>query len=96
MRDFAGVKRTPKSPLRDTLATNLRLLRAERGWSQERLAHEAGLNRTYLSAVERSEQNISIDNVWRLCVALEIAPDKILAAKDQRQVSKPVELSPKV
>ena len=40
----------------------MRMLRAERGWSQERLAEEAGLNRTYLSAVERSEQNISIDN----------------------------------
>ena len=66
------MKRVPKSPLRDALASNLRRLRAERGWSQERLAHESGLNRTYLSAVERSEQNISIDNVHRLAAALEL------------------------
>lgn len=66
------MKRTPKSKLRDVLARNLRLLRAERGWSQERLAHELGLNRTYLSAVERSEQNISVDNIARLAKALHV------------------------
>lgn len=70
--NLLGVKRTPKSKLRDVLARNLRLLRADRGWSQERLAHEAGLNRTYLSAVERSEQNISVDNVARLAIALHV------------------------
>lgn len=50
----------------------MRLLRADRGWSQERLAEEAGLNRTYLSAVERSEQNISIDNLYRIGVAFDV------------------------
>lgn len=60
------MKTTPKSPLRDIVARNMRKLRAERGWSQEFLANEAGLNRTYLSAVERSEQNISIDNLYRV------------------------------
>lgn len=63
------MKRTVKSPLRDVLARNMRLLRAERGWSQEYLAAEAGLNRTYLSAVERSEQNISLDNIYKIAVA---------------------------
>lgn len=60
------MKTTPKSPLREVVARNMRQLRAERGWSQEFLAHEAGLNRTYLSAVERSEQNISLDNLYRV------------------------------
>lgn len=73
------MKRVPKSPLRDRLATNLRLLRAEFGWSQERLALEANLNRTYLSAVERSEQNISIDNLWRLAQALQVAPERLIS-----------------
>lgn len=50
----------------------MRMLRAERAWSQERLAEEAGLNRTYLSAVERSEQNISIDNLYRVAVGLGV------------------------
>ncbi|WP_245707947.1 hypothetical protein [Celeribacter baekdonensis] len=38
------MKTTPKSPLRDIVARNMRKLRAERSWSQEFLANEAGLN----------------------------------------------------
>lgn len=61
-----------KNSLRQVLATNLRLLRNERGWSQEDLAGEAGLHRTFVGAVERAERNISIDNVERLAVALSV------------------------
>jgi transcriptional regulator with XRE-family HTH domain len=47
-------------------------LRAERGLSQEALAHECGINRTYLSGVERSERNVSIDNIARIARGLRI------------------------
>jgi transcriptional regulator with XRE-family HTH domain len=43
----------------------MRLLSAERGLSQAALAHESGINRTYLGGVERSERNVSIDNIAR-------------------------------
>ena len=76
------MKRTPKSPLRDVLARNMLLLRAEKGWSQERLAEEAGLNRTYLSAVERSEQNISIDNLYRVAKGLGVEAHTLLTHRD--------------
>jgi len=66
------VKRTHKGPLRDILARNMRRLRAERGLSQEALAHAAGLNRTYLSAVERAERNVSIDNIGRIAKGLRV------------------------
>jgi transcriptional regulator with XRE-family HTH domain len=72
------VKRTHKGPLRDTLAKNMRRLRAARGLSQEALAHESGLNRTYLSGVERSERNVSIDNIARIAEGLGIEPWKLL------------------
>jgi transcriptional regulator with XRE-family HTH domain len=72
------VKRTHKGPLRDVLAKNLRRLRAARGWSQEALAHESGLNRTYLSSVERAERNVSIDNIARIAKAFEVEPWKLL------------------
>jgi transcriptional regulator with XRE-family HTH domain len=50
----------------------MRRLRAERGLSQEALAHECGINRTYLSSVERSERNVSIDNIGRVAGALDV------------------------
>lgn len=41
---------------------------------------KSGLNRTYLSAVERSEQNISVDNIARLAAALNIEAGDLLEA----------------
>lgn len=75
------MKTTPKSPLRDIVARNMRRLRAERGWSQEYLANETGLNRTYLSAVERSEQNISVDNLYRVAEGLGVESWTLLKAE---------------
>ena len=73
-----SVKRTHKGPLRDILAKNMRRLRAARGLSQEALAHECGINRTYLSAIERSERNVSIDNIAPIGKGLRIDPWKLL------------------
>lgn len=75
------MKRTHKGPLRDILATNMRRLRAERGLSQEALAHAAGLNRTYLSAVERAERNVSIDNIGRIAKGLRVEAWTLLREK---------------
>ena len=61
-----------------TLARNLRLLRAQKGISQEELADLAGLHRTYIGSVERGERNISIDNIAKLSDAFGIAPNKLL------------------
>ncbi|MFZ3328711.1 MAG: helix-turn-helix transcriptional regulator [Methylocella sp.] len=52
--------------------------RAERGLSQEALAHECGINRTYLSAVERAERNVSIDNIARIAKGLGVEPCMLL------------------
>jgi transcriptional regulator with XRE-family HTH domain len=72
------VKRTHKGKLRDVLARNMRRLRAARGLSQEALAHDCGINRTYLSSVERSERNVSIDNIARIAKGLQIDPWRLL------------------
>lgn len=62
--------------LRRALAANVRRLRSARGWSQEVLAFESGLHRTFVAHVERAARNISLDNIARLAVALEVtAPD---------------------
>jgi transcriptional regulator with XRE-family HTH domain len=72
------VKKTHKGPLRDVLARNMRRLRAARGLSQEALAHECGINRTYLSGVERSERNVSIDNIARIARGLKVKAGVLL------------------
>jgi transcriptional regulator with XRE-family HTH domain len=56
----------------------MRLLRAKRGLTQEALAHEAGLNRVYLSGIERAERNVSIDNIARIAKGLQVEPWKLL------------------
>jgi transcriptional regulator with XRE-family HTH domain len=68
--------KTPKeqTPARETLAKNLRRLRARLGISQEQLGALAGLHRTYISSVERGERNVSIDNIERLAKALKVMP----------------------
>ena len=53
-------------------AANLRLARRLRDVSQEALALDAGLSRTYVSEVERGERNVSIDNMGLLADALQI------------------------
>ncbi len=55
-----------------TLATNLKARRNELGLSQEDLALEAGLHRTFVAHVERGVRNISIDNIEKLAIALKI------------------------
>ena len=56
----------------------MRRLRAARGLSQEALAFECGINRTYLSAAERSERNVSIDNIARIARGLKIEPWRLI------------------
>ena len=65
--------------LRKTLGSNLRRLRLDRGWSQEDLAHRAGLHRTYVSSVERAQRNISIDQIERLADAFDTPPSDLFA-----------------
>lgn len=64
--------------LRKIFAANLRRAREERGLSQEALAHDAGLHRTYVGSVERGERNISIDNIGRLAAALGLEPGDLM------------------
>jgi transcriptional regulator with XRE-family HTH domain len=53
-------------------ADRIRELRAERGWSQERLAEEADLHRTYIGGIERSLRNVSLFNIAKLAHAFGV------------------------
>ncbi|QBB68892.1 XRE family transcriptional regulator (plasmid) [Pseudolysobacter antarcticus] len=67
------MKRTPpRANPREVLALNLKRLRAIHGWSQDTLALEAGLDRTFVAHVERLRRNIALDNIEKLAVALGV------------------------
>jgi len=68
-----------KMSARMRFAHRLRERRLGLGLSQEELADRAGLHRTYVGSVERSERNISVDSMERLAEALELDVVELLA-----------------
>lgn len=67
--------------IRDFFARNLRRLRQERDWSQEELAGRADIDRTYVSALERSRYSASIDMVARLADVFGVSASSMLERK---------------
>lgn len=63
----------PPSDLRRVFASRVRAQRKALGLSQEALADEAQVHRTFIGAVERAETNISIDNIARISAALGVS-----------------------
>jgi transcriptional regulator with XRE-family HTH domain len=63
---------------------NLKKFRLERGLSQEDLADECGLHRTYVSSVERGERNITVDNMDKLAIALGVDLSELISPNDER------------
>jgi len=58
--------------VRRRLGLNVQRIRREKGWSQEELADQSGLHRTYISGVERGVRNPTITIVARLAIALGV------------------------
>lgn len=54
-------------------AINLKLQRKMRGLSQEKLAMLSGLHRTYIAGIETARRNVSLKNIEKLALALEIS-----------------------
>lgn len=73
-----GDIRTHPLYLQSLLASNVRLVRVARGLSQEELADRASLDRTYISSIERRLRNVSIQNIQRLALALQVDPRELL------------------
>lgn len=70
---------------RENLAVNLLVMRRVRGWSQEDLALEAGLHRTFVAHVERGVRNISLDNIEKLAVAFDIEAYRLLVPRSSEE-----------
>ena len=66
----------PADP-KSKFGARVRSLREARGWSQEALAAEAGLDRTYIGGVERGERNVSLINIHRIANALGVTASQL-------------------
>jgi transcriptional regulator with XRE-family HTH domain len=64
--------------LREVFATNLRRLRHEKGLSQDDLAYEAEVSRSYLSQLEKGAYFASLKIIGRLAEALNVEPAELL------------------
>ena len=56
----------PKQDILQAFGQRVRELRNEREWSQEDLAEEAELDRTYIGGIERGERNLALRNIQRI------------------------------
>lgn len=66
------VKQKPNLKLRKEFGQKVREMRKKLSLSQEELGFKAGIHRTYIGAVERGEQNVSLDNIGKLAKTLKI------------------------
>ena len=71
--------------LRDVFATNLRRLRHARKLSQDDLAYEAEVSRSYLSQLEKGAFYASLKIVSRLANALDVEPAELLKLPPRRR-----------
>lgn len=64
----------------DAVGRQVRALRLQQGWNQDRLAAVSGLDRTYISAVENGKQNLTLKALVALASALGVGPERLMAA----------------
>ncbi|SDR57676.1 DNA-binding transcriptional regulator, XRE-family HTH domain [Rhizobiales bacterium GAS113] len=74
--------------IREDFARNLRKFRHQRNLSQEALAHEAGIDRTYVSALERGVYSASLTMVGKLAKVLGVEPAALLQRSSRSSRSK--------
>jgi transcriptional regulator with XRE-family HTH domain len=58
--------------IKKLFGSNVRKYRLVKNLSQEKLAEISGLHRTYISAVERAERSISLDNIQKIANGLQV------------------------
>ena len=67
--------------IRKQLGHNVADIRRQRRWSQEDLAFESGLHRTYVSGIERGARNPTVMVLEKLARALGVPPGDLLAGR---------------
>lgn len=71
------------------VAWNLRRLRVKRGMSQEALAVDAGVDRSYVGRIERGVENPTVETLDRLAKALEVPASELLLVPKSNEKAPP-------
>ena len=64
--------------IRRRLGRNVARIRHDKGWSQEDLAFECGLHRTYISGIERGVRNPTVLVLEKVAKELGVSPGRLL------------------
>ena len=67
----------------EAFGRNLRAIRKSKGFSQERLAHDAEIDRSYVGKIERGEDNITLEKIYVFARLLECSPKDLIADFNQ-------------
>lgn len=76
--------------IRQLFATNLRRIRQEKGFSQEDLAHEAGVDRAHVSKLERELAYVGLEIIEKFASVLKVPPDAFLRPLPRKPTKKSV------
>lgn len=71
--------------IRRRVGLNMKMHREDRGWSQEELAFECGLHRTYISGVERGVRNPTVLVLQKIAKALQVPTADLLDESSGRK-----------
>jgi transcriptional regulator with XRE-family HTH domain len=75
--------------IRRTIGWNLRKMRVDRGLSQEKLALEAGIDRSYVGRIERGLENVTVAALEALASVLDIDVSQLFAKIDDENERPP-------
>ena len=84
------MKKSAKPDIRERFGVAVKLRREELALTQEDLAEQAGIHRTYLSDVERGGRNLSLVNIERLAQALRLPASELFRRVERLPGSPPV------
>ena len=77
-----------KESLLSDVSQTLRILRKDKNLTQDELSHLAGLDRTYISGIERGIRNLTINSLEEIIKALNLSPDEFLDALIKYRLNK--------
>jgi transcriptional regulator with XRE-family HTH domain len=73
--------------IRKVFGANARRFRSTLGLSQEAVAERMGVDRAFISSMERGLQNVTLLTIWQIAQALEVRPMDLLDEKASRSRS---------